>query len=138
VAEEFAERLQDLDLELHRDVSEKFDYQRFQIKFETTLFSEGLFHSRFMPDISILTDKCSRCGTCVKRCPVQIIDLVGIGPPSRSTRRGTCIHCGECYFKCPEKAVIYEAAKFESHLAKVAVHTPSGEVEPPGNTCVIA
>lgn len=138
VAEEFADRLQDIDLELPQDVSVKLDYQPARPKIEATLFSEALFQSMFMPNVSILVDKCTRCKTCVKRCPVQIIDLVGNGPPSRSNRSGGCIHCGECFFKCPEGAVVYDAAKFESHVTKVAVHTPSGEVEPPGNTCVIA
>lgn len=138
VAEEFADRLQDIDLELPQDVSDRLDYQGFRPKLESVVLSEALFQSKFMPNISILVDKCTRCKTCVKRCPVQIIDLVGNGPPSRSNRGTGCIHCGECYFKCPEGAVVYDATKFESHVSKAAVHTPSGEVERPGNTCVIA
>lgn len=43
--------------------------------------------------------KCTKCGLCVKRCPVQAIDPVSITADPKK-----CIACMRCVEQCPEKA----------------------------------
>ena len=57
--------------------------------------------------------KCTGCGTCVRWCPTQAIDLA----PRKNDKRGLarltpekCIGCGECLALCPFDAVGFEWA----------------------------
>ena len=44
------------------------------------------------------TDKCNRCGECVRACPMDIV-------PYKQVNTLECIHCGNCGKVCPEKAL---------------------------------
>ncbi|MDY6820619.1 MAG: RnfABCDGE type electron transport complex subunit B [Deferribacterota bacterium] len=65
--------------------------------------------------------KCTACGLCVKACPRNLIELVGIDKKyfiaCNSNDKGAfvrkvcsvgCIGCGRCVKECPEKAIILE------------------------------
>ncbi len=49
------------------------------------------------------TDKCSGCGKCVERCPLNNIKLVG-GKPVWDNN---CTHCMACIAGCPNEAIEY-------------------------------
>lgn len=91
--------------------------------------------SNYLPSISHTA--CTRCGTCVRACPVNSLDLVdasakpeatppGLAPAKAGQRisidQDFCIGCGVCASACPKKAM--------SMLAKgVRVHTPETTLE---------
>ena len=52
--------------------------------------------------------KCTRCGVCVRACPVQAIRMEEDGPV---TNYRLCISCMCCNESCPEKAVIQEMSR---------------------------
>ncbi|MDL2215111.1 4Fe-4S binding protein [Dysgonomonas sp. OttesenSCG-928-M03] len=61
--------------------------------------------------------KCDKCGTCVKRCPVNAISEKN----PRKTDKDLCISCARCVAVCPQhsrkfRGIIYQVArkKFES------------------------
>ncbi|MFX0053869.1 MAG: hydrogenase iron-sulfur subunit [Promethearchaeota archaeon] len=51
----------------------------------------------------ILQDKCSRCGTCVKRCPYGAIVVDGAG--KHTVVGALCQACGTCAGDCPQDAI---------------------------------
>lgn len=60
-----------------------------------------------------LTDwgKCSRCGACVRACPMGSID------PSTMEAVGLCVKCQACVRKCTRRAKYFEDGDFLSHVA---------------------
>jgi len=50
-------------------------------------------------------DKCSSCGTCVERCPVEASKFIDTTAEIDETR---CIGCGVCAHLCPEEAISLE------------------------------
>lgn len=67
-------------------------------------------------------DKCNRCGTCVKLCPVGAIPEHN----PTETNHALCISCARCVAICPQKSRIfggelYESVKmkFEENLAGI-------------------
>jgi uncharacterized protein (DUF362 family)/Pyruvate/2-oxoacid:ferredoxin oxidoreductase delta subunit len=63
----------------------------------TTLYSTGLVGTR--PQIK--QDECTRCGECVKACPLpNVIDLETL-----KVNYKTCQRCLLCYEACPEQAI---------------------------------
>jgi Pyruvate/2-oxoacid:ferredoxin oxidoreductase delta subunit len=50
------------------------------------------------------TDDCATCGQCVDICPMECIEVNGMG----ITVTDECIGCGLCAFKCPEHAITME------------------------------
>ena len=60
--------------------------------------------------IEILEDWCKGCEICIKRCPVQALELSdklnkrGIYPPRLKEGHG-CTHCRLCELLCPDFAV---------------------------------
>ncbi|MCM1042623.1 MAG: EFR1 family ferrodoxin [Corallococcus sp.] len=51
-----------------------------------------------------VTDKCVRCGKCIKICPAHNIRLEN----GQITFGGNCIACIGCFHRCPQKAIIYQ------------------------------
>lgn len=56
-----------------------------------------------------VNEKCSRCNTCVKVCPVQNIKIVDEKP----SWQGNCEHCLACIQWCPTEAIQYGAQTIE-------------------------
>ncbi|MDP3113847.1 MAG: DUF362 domain-containing protein [Candidatus Cloacimonadaceae bacterium] len=56
----------------------------------------------------VISDRCKRCGICVKSCPVQAIHWRRSGFPR--VDKGDCIKCMCCHELCPHRAVdIYKS-----------------------------
>ena len=51
--------------------------------------------------VSLVSDKCKGCTTCLKRCPTEAIRIRDGHAVINSIR---CIDCGECIKVCPYKA----------------------------------
>ena len=64
--------------------------QRWSMNFEDYAFKD------FFAD-----ETCTRCGWCVRYCPVNNIKMNGSGVEFL----GDCIHCMRCYSFCPEQAI---------------------------------
>jgi len=51
-------------------------------------------------------ESCIACGTCIDRCPMEAIDLNGMGKAKVNSE--LCIGCGVCAHFCPENAIILQ------------------------------
>lgn len=62
--------------------------------------------TNFLPEID--TDRCSGCGVCVDKCPVQAMSLTTAGDQGNNKKRTArvltdlCLGCGICVRNCPE------------------------------------
>ena len=50
----------------------------------------------------VITDACTRCGTCKETCPVEAISE---GDPKYKIDPDTCVECGQCVDACPVEAI---------------------------------
>jgi uncharacterized protein (DUF362 family)/NAD-dependent dihydropyrimidine dehydrogenase PreA subunit len=101
------------EIELVGDPLESFVDSGFDVKREpVTPYSRGkgggFFRNAIVPKPFILSEKCTRCGTCVNACPVnpKAVDWHDGDrkvPPSYKYER--CIRCYCCQELCPEGAV---------------------------------
>lgn len=68
------------------------------------------------------TSKCSSCGICVKRCPVNAISLIkeGVEDPKSYAKIDPerCIGCGVCTRFCPGKSLTLERRKETNFVPK--------------------
>jgi len=48
-----------------------------------------------------ISDDCIKCGTCVRNCPVDAIDI-----EAKTFDTGKCIGCWGCINRCPKHAII--------------------------------
>ncbi len=58
-----------------------------------------------MAFVTVLEERCSRCGLCARACPVGIIDLANGFPGSIEKIEKGCITCGHCVAACPSAAL---------------------------------
>ncbi len=58
------------------------------------------------------TSRCSRCGACVRMCPMGAIN-----PADPADVPGTCIKCHACVRKCTKQAKSFDDPAFLSHRA---------------------
>jgi len=68
-----------------------------------------LVKNLFVPRPVIVEERCTRCGTCVRVCPVtpKAVTFVSEdGPPVHDY--GRCIRCYCCQEMCPERAILIE------------------------------
>lgn len=107
-------------LKIIREAKQPIEYVANCIK-ENTLFPElatsikdkiisgpvnPLFYSLFVKDKAFhVSDVCTHCGKCAKRCPLHNIDMVNKKP----MWKGTCTHCMSCIAGCPVKAIDYKS-----------------------------
>ena len=59
---------------------------------------------RFQGRPEIDADKCSSCGKCLERCPVNAISE---GTNGRCIDTGKCIFCGKCAAACPRQVITF-------------------------------
>lgn len=52
-------------------------------------------------DDTVFTERCTRCGDCLRACPEQIIVQGDGGFPQVDFSRGGCTFCGDCVAACP-------------------------------------
>ena len=63
--------------------------------------------------------RCSRCGACVRRCPMGAID-----PAAPWEVPGVCIKCQACVRVCTRRAKSFEDPAFLSHVAMISHSFP--------------
>lgn len=59
-----------------------------------------------MSNITVDTDKCTGCGTCVDVCPSGVYEI--IDNVSNVVNPDECIECLACQEECPEGAITVE------------------------------
>ena len=57
---------------------------------------------RIEPEVLVFSDRCIRCGRCVKACPRRAVTMSLGGPPKLD--RALCAACGTCVEPCPVEA----------------------------------
>ncbi|MFX0080912.1 MAG: ATP-binding protein [Candidatus Hodarchaeota archaeon] len=67
------------------------------------LYKRGIFpfHTLTYYIVKIDETKCTGCGTCAQKCPIEAIELID---NLSITNLERCIGCGLCAYHCPEKA----------------------------------
>jgi len=96
--------------------------------------AEGMNRSNYQ--VSTNNETCIGCGLCVKRCPMEALDLEDdpeakdritvVGNKELKNKKGKvsvanldiCIGCGVCVYKCPTKSVILERREAIEHPPK--------------------
>lgn len=68
----------------------------------------GVFTKCMITDkpFRVTADKCLKCGTCVKACPVGNVSQDNHGMPAWHND-GSCLACFSCYHHCPTHAIEY-------------------------------
>ncbi len=76
----------------------------------TPLMSYASFISK------VYADKCTACGTCVERCPVEAVEIIDT---IATVKKDRCLGCGVCAHFCPEKAITLERLGKEPRMVYV-------------------
>ena len=63
-------------------------------------------------DLSIEPANCSKCGLCIRYCPVDNIKFAAEQNGGFPEFQGNCILCLRCYNFCPGQAVMYRNTRF--------------------------
>lgn len=65
------------------------------------------------------TERCTRCGECVRACPNALLSAADGGFPEIAFSRQGCTRCGDCRRACPSGAL--DPLATEAFTARVAV-----------------
>lgn len=72
-------------------------------------------------DAASFVDACTRCGDCVRACPVQLLTPGAGGFPIAQFERSSCTLCGHCVEACRPRALSREGGRAAfGHVAHVA------------------
>jgi len=81
-----------------------------------------------LPLLTVDPLRCNKCGTCVRICPVGLIEFDDNGfPEINKTRAASCVKCGHCVLFCPESANNLPFLKAEELLPAAELAMPSAE-----------
>lgn len=70
-----------------------------------------------MPELSINSQICTRCGMCVTACPIGIVRLAdGEYPTYVAEGASRCILCGHCYAACPTGALVVSDERLDPNI----------------------
>ncbi len=75
----------------------------------------GLFARVAVIGVKVDVSRCTDCGRCVSRCPM---DINRVGDHE-------CIHCGKCMNDCPEQAIFFQAGRITLHSPEIAASAPN-------------
>ena len=64
-------------------------------------------------DVAIDPVSCTKCGKCIKLCPVDNIRFADEAAGGFPEFQGSCILCLRCYNFCPTQSVLYRNTKFK-------------------------
>ncbi len=73
---------------------------------------KGMSPSNYL--VKVEPEKCKACGLCVKRCPMDALQLKFSTKATNKFRKAVvlepdiCIGCGVCVHKCKPKAIVLE------------------------------
>jgi len=77
---------------------------------------KGEYIIKDTPIAIILSDRCSKCGTCINQCPYRAIELHN----NKIEIIGSlCEGCGACIASCPSRAIIFEGFQYEQVMAEI-------------------
>jgi len=120
VIEALAERVVDTvgkEFEEIKDVSSSFSYISFGENLLYNIFSEKMFHKIMFGKREFIYNKCTGCGVCAKRCPMQIIEMRDKKPVINENGPAECCYCAECYNKCKFDAISWDLSKSKKYLS---------------------
>lgn len=100
-----------------KDVSNSFSYISFGENLLYKIFSEKMFHKIMFGEREFKYNKCTGCGVCAKRCPMQIIEMRDKKPEINENRSADCCYCAECYNKCKFDAISWDLSKSKKYLS---------------------
>jgi len=85
----------------------------------STLFNPVWWTKKFVDQHHIIRDKCTECGNCVDKCPVDAIDLT-----NHTIDRGACELCFGCINNCPAQAIFikYNGQRLVGYLDFMKEH----------------
>jgi len=100
-----------------KDVSNSFSYISFGENLLYNIFSEKMFHKIMFGKREFKYNKCTGCGVCAKRCPMQIIEMRDKKPEINENGPAECCYCAECYNKCKFGAISWDLSKSKKYLS---------------------
>jgi len=99
-----------------KDVRNSFYYAKPIERMIFKVLSQDFLHKKYRT-VEIDSGKCSQCGICEKKCPVNLIKKSNDEYIVNNTQN--CLLCGECYHSCKSKAINFEyIEKAGAYLSK--------------------
>lgn len=90
-----------------KDCGSALKYQpRMKKLIADVIFNEKTWHEKRYPKVRIKEDACTKCGVCLKVCPVERIGMTG--ETASMNESASCIHCLNCVTECPSGSVHLE------------------------------